>query len=65
MEVNVRDEHNVQIIDANEKNKFEWLDKSVAIKLLVSAHNVDVTELSVKVGDCIKKIEVSGTVNCQ
>ena len=67
MEKNVSDEHKVLIINANEKNKFkfEWLDKSATIKLPASAHNVDVTELSVKVGDCIKKIEVSGTVNCQ
>ena len=43
--------------------KFEQLNKFVRIKLLTNDNNVGVEQLSVKVGDCIKKT-ASGTV-CQ
>ncbi|GBN13793.1 hypothetical protein AVEN_133559-1 [Araneus ventricosus] len=67
MEINLNDEHKVRSIDANEKNKFkfEWLNKSVKIKLSAKGNNTSVEEIAVKVGDSIKKIDISGTVNCQ
>ncbi len=66
MEVNLRDEHKVRLMDASEKNKFrfEWLNKCVTIKL-PNVNDARVEVMSVKVGDWIKKIDVSGTVNCQ
>ena len=47
-------------IDKNEKNKFrcDWMTKSVKLKL-------GDKELDVKVGDNIKKVEVSGKAICQ
>lgn len=67
MEINLNDEHKVRSLDANEKNKFkfEWLNKSMKIKLPAKGNDTNVEEIAVKVGDSIKKIEISGTVNCQ
>ncbi|GBM52250.1 hypothetical protein AVEN_97382-1 [Araneus ventricosus] len=67
MEINLNDEHKVRSLDANEKNKFkfEWLNKSIKIKLTAKGNNTSVEEIAVKVGDSIKKIDISGTVNCQ
>ncbi|GBN62329.1 hypothetical protein AVEN_172281-1 [Araneus ventricosus] len=67
MEINLNDEHKVRSIDANEKNKFKfvWLNKSVKIKLPAKGNNTNVEEIAVNVGDSIKKIDISGTVNCQ
>ena len=66
IEVDLKNEHKVRMIDKNEKNKFkfEWLNKPV--KIILST-NDDATngELSVMPGEWIKKIDVSGTVNCQ
>ncbi|GBL66512.1 hypothetical protein AVEN_259786-1 [Araneus ventricosus] len=47
------------------KFKFEWLNKSIKIKLPAKGKNTSVEEIAVKVGDSIKKIDISLTVNCQ
>lgn len=64
MEVNSKDEHKVRDIDAAEKNKFkfDWLSKTVKVTKTVS--NILSEDIEVKVGDCFKKIEVSGKVLC-
>ncbi|GBN78213.1 hypothetical protein AVEN_45094-1, partial [Araneus ventricosus] len=51
--------------ERKKKFKFEWLNKSVKIKLPAKGNNTSVEEIAVKVGDSIKKIDISGTVNCQ
>lgn len=65
MEISLKDEHKVGSVEANEKNKFkfEWLNKSIKVKLPAKGTNAE--EIEIKVGDSIKKIDVSGTVNCQ
>lgn len=57
MEVLSKDEHKVRLIDQQEKNKFkfDWLNKTVVIKLVKNVDKKIVEDVEVKVGDSIKK----------
>jgi hypothetical protein len=66
MEVLSKDEHKVRLIDHQEKNKFkfDWLKKTVLIKLPKNVGDAIAEDVEVKVEDSIKKIDQSGKVMC-